>query len=109
MTTNSNLLKPFILPYLLFILISIILLCNCSSAEITKRDKSQRNPLIEKIRLAMDANYRMDVQRSEDIFNEAINKWPDEPLPYLFKGGLYLNILRYHNKNIEEENRKLKE
>ena len=57
----------------------------------------------------MDAYYRMDDQRAENIFNETISKWPEAPQPYLFKGGFYLNILRYRNKNIEEENQRLKD
>lgn len=57
----------------------------------------------------MDANYRMDTERSEDIFNEAISEWPEDPMPYLFKGGLYLNKFRYLNENMEEERKRLKE
>ena len=57
----------------------------------------------------MDANYRMDLERSEVIFNEAISGWPEDPMPYLFKGGLYLNKFRYLNDNMEEERARLKE
>ena len=94
---------------LLSLLISSALLCNCSNAESIKRSDAQQNPLIEKIRLAMDANYRMDSKRAEDIFNEAISEWPEDPMPYLFKGGLYLNKFRYLIDNMEEERVRLKE
>ncbi|MGR3302850.1 MAG: tetratricopeptide repeat protein [Candidatus Scalindua sp.] len=106
---NSELIKPGIVLCLFSLLISSTLLCNFSNAESIKWSDAQQNPLIEKIRLAMDANYRMDSERSEDIFNEAISKWPEDPMPYLFKGGLYLNKFRYLNDNMEEERARLKE
>ncbi len=101
--------KSVIILYLFFSLISSILLCNSLNADITKDSDSQNDLIIEKIRQAMDAYYRMDDQRAENIFNEVIDSWPEDPLPYLFKGGFYLNILRYRNKNIEEENQRLKD
>ncbi|MFQ5965024.1 MAG: tetratricopeptide repeat protein [Candidatus Scalinduaceae bacterium] len=94
---------------LIVILISSILLCYRSWAETIEGNKSKHKSLINKIELAMDALYRMEVQKSEDIFDEAINEWPEDPLPYLFKGGLYLNMFRHRNNTTEEENRRLKE
>ena len=107
--TNSKLGKTVTFYCLFSFLISNILLCNCSNAETIKRSTTHHDPLIDKIKLAMDANYRMDSERSEDIFNEAINEWPEDPMPYLFKGGLYLNKFRYLNDNMEEERARLKE
>jgi tetratricopeptide (TPR) repeat protein len=101
--------KPGTILYLFFFLISSVLLCNGLNADIIKNSDSQNDLIIEKIRQAMDAYYRMDDQKAENIFNEAISKWPEDPLPYLFKGGFYLNILRYRNKNREEENQRLKD
>lgn len=101
--------KPGTILYLFSFLISGFLLCNDLNADTIKSSDSQNDLIIEKIRQAMDAYYRMDDQRAENIFNEAISEWPEEPLPYLFKGGFYLNILRYRNKNIDEENQKLKD
>jgi tetratricopeptide (TPR) repeat protein len=101
--------KPGIILYLFYFLISSILLCNGLNADTIKNSDSQQHLIIEKIRQAMDAYYRMDDQRAENIFNETISKWPHAPLPYLFKGGFYLNILRYRNQNREEENQKLKD
>ncbi|MHC4321785.1 MAG: hypothetical protein ACYST3_05870 [Planctomycetota bacterium] len=100
--------KPGMILYLFSFLISGILLCNSLNASTINSD-SQHDLIIEKIRQAMDAYYRMDDQRAENIFNDAIGKWPEDPLPYLFKGGFYLNILRYRNKNREDENQRLKE
>jgi len=107
--TNSDLTKRWTNLYILSFLISGILLCNCTNADTKTGGKSQPGQLIEKIRLAMDASYRMDNQRSEYIFNEAISEWPEDPMPYLFKGGLYLNKFRYLNSNMEEEIVRLKE
>ena len=106
---DSELIKPGIILCLFSLLISSTLLCNFSKAESIKRSDAQQNPLIEKIKLAMDANYRMDSERSEVIFNEAISEWPEDPMPYLFKGGLYLNKFRHLNENMEEERARLKE
>ncbi len=106
---DSELIKPGIILCLFSLLISSTLLCNFSNAESIKRSDAQQNPLIEKIKLAMDANYRMDSERSEVIFNEAISEWPEDPMPYLFKGGLYLNKFRHLNENMEEERARLKE
>ena len=39
----------------------------------------------------------------------SISEWPEDPMPYLFKGGLYLNKFRYLNDNMEEERARLKE
>jgi len=75
---NSELIKPGIILCLFSLLISSTLLCNFSNAESIKRSDAQQNPLIEKIKLAMDANYRMDSERSEVIFNEAISEWPED-------------------------------
>ena len=105
---NSELIKPGIIFYLFSLLISSTLLCNFSNAESIEQGDAQQNPLTEKIKLAMDANYRMDSERSEDIFNEAISEWPEDPMPYLYKGGLYLNKFRYLNDNMEEERARLK-
>lgn len=95
--------------YLFSFIISSSILCNGLNASIIKSSDSLHNLISEKIRQAMDAYYRMDDQKAEYIFNEAISTWPEEPLPYLFKGGFYLNILRYRNKNIEEDNQRLKD
>ncbi len=106
---NDTLFPPHIFPYLSAILICGILLCNSSKAETIEGNKSEDSSLIRKIKLAMDAFYRMDIQKSEDIFDEAINQWPEEPLPYLFKGGLYLNMFRHSKDNSVEESVRLKE
>jgi len=48
----------------------------------------------------------MDNQRSEDLFNEAISKWPEDPKPYLFKGDLYLKQAiekGWQRDNLEEQ------
>ncbi len=95
--------------YLFSFIISAILLSNGLNAETIKNSDSQHALIIEKIRQAMDAYYRMDDQSADNIFNETISEWPEEPLPYLFKGGFYLNTLRYRNKNIKEENQRLKD
>ncbi len=107
--TNFDKTKTKIILYLLSFLLSGILLCNCSNAETATISKSQPNQLIEKIRLAMNASYRMENQQSEDIFNEAIGEWPEDPMPYLFKGGLYLKKFSYINSNSDEEIVRLKE
>jgi len=101
--------KPGMILHLFAFLISSILFCNCLNADTIKNSDSQHDLIIEKIRQAMDAYYRMDDQRAENIFDDAIGKWPEDPMPYLFKGGFYLNILRYRNKNRDEENKRLKE
>ncbi len=100
--------KSDMILYLFSFLISTILLCNGLKASTINTD-SQHDLITEKIREAMDAYYRMDDQRAENIFNDIIGKWPEDPLPYLFKGGFYLNRLRYRNKNREEENQRLKD
>jgi len=100
--------KSHMILYLFSFLISTILLCNGLKASTINTD-SQHDLITEKIREAMDAYYRMDDQRAENIFNDIIGKWPEDPLPYLFKGGFYLNRLRYRNKNREEENQRLKD
>ena len=105
---NFDKTKPCTNLYLLSFLISGILLCNHTNADIKTNVKSQPNQLIEKIKLAMDASYRMNNQRSENIFNDAINEWPEDPMPYLFKGGLYLNKFRYLNSDLEGEIDRLK-
>ncbi len=99
---NSEATKPRIKLYVLTFLISSILLCNYTNAEIGTADRSQPSQLIEKIRLAMDASYRMDDQKAESIFNEAISEWPEDPMPYLFKGGFYLKKFRYLKSDHEE-------
>ena len=101
---NHN--KPATIIYLFSFLISSILLCNSLDAGTTHSDH-QRVLITEKIREAMDSYYRMDDQKAENTFNEAIRQWPEDPLPYLFKGGFYLNMLRYRNKSREEENQRL--
>ena len=106
---NFDKTKTKIIFYLVALLLSSILLCNCSNAETLTIGKLQPNQLVEKIRLAMDASYRMDNQRSEDIFNDAISEWPEDPMPYLFKGGLYLKKFRYLSSDLEEEVVRLKE
>ncbi len=106
---NDTLFPPHIFPYLSAILICGILLCNCSEAETIERNKLEDNSLIRKVKLAMDAFYRMDIQRSEDTFDEAINQWTEDPLPYLFKGGLYLNMFRHSKDNSVEESIQLEE
>lgn len=100
--------KSGMILYLFSFLISSFLLCNCLNASTINRD-SQHDLITEKIREAMDAYYRMDDQRAENLFNDVISKWPEDPQPYLFKGGFYLNILRYRNKNREDENQRLKD
>ncbi len=94
---------------LLFFIILAIVLSNCANAETIASTKSQQNPIIDKIREAMELSYQMDIERSEAVFNEAINEWPDDPKPYLFKGGLYLNMFQNINNKTEEEVFKLKE
>jgi tetratricopeptide (TPR) repeat protein len=101
--------KPGVVSYLFAFIICSILLCNYSNAETQSSGKLQKSQIREKIRQAMDASYRMDIERSEKIFDEAINKWPDDPMPYLFKGGLYLNIFQNLNNRTEEEIDRLKE
>ncbi len=65
--------------------------------------------MVEKIRLAMDLSYQMDIEQSESVFDEAIREWPEYPEPYLFKGGLYLNMFQNLNNETQEEVSKLKE
>ncbi len=65
--------------------------------------------MVEKIRLAMDLSYQMDIEQSESVFDEAIREWPEYPEPYLFKAGLYLNMFQNFNNETEEEVSKLKE
>ncbi len=57
----------------------------------------------------MDLSYQMDIEQSEEVFDEAIREWPDAPGPYLFKGGLYLNMFQNLNNEKEEEVETLKE
>ncbi len=80
-----------------------MVLCDCNNAETLTSGKHQKNLLIKKIRLAMDESYRMDYKRSEEIFNEAISEWPVDPMPYLFKGGLYLNMFQNLNNETVEK------
>ncbi len=101
--------KAVIVSYLLSILIISIFLCNCSHAETVSSDNPQGNSLIETIQMAMDLSYQMEIKQSEDIFNEAIKEWPEDPMPYLFKGGLYLNMFQNLSNNTEVEREKLKE
>ena len=98
-----------IFSYLFLFIISSILLCNYSNAETLSSDNPQKSQLVEKIRLAMDLSYQMDIERSESVFDEAISEWPEDPKPYLFKGGLYLNMFQNLNNKTEEEVSKLKE
>jgi len=101
--------NPGIFSYLFLFVISCILLCNYSNAETLSSHDPQKSQLVEKIRLAMDLSYQMDIERSESVFDEAISEWPEDPEPYLFKGGLYLNMFQNLNNETEEEVSKLKE
>ena len=75
--------KPGMILYLFSFLTSSILLCNSLNADIIENSDSQNDLIIEKIRQAMDAYYRMDDQRAENIFNDAISEWPEDPLHWL--------------------------
>ncbi len=102
--------NPGISAYLFFfIIIASILLCNYADAETASSDNPQNVLMMEKIRQAMDLSYQMDIERSESLFDEAISEWPEDPEPYLFKGGLYLNLFQHLNNKTEEEVDKLKE
>ena len=101
--------NPGIFSYLFLFIISCILLCNYSNAETLSSHNPQKSLLVEKIRLAMDLSYQMNIERSESVFDEAISEWPDDPEPYLFKGGLYLNMFQNLNNKTEEEVYKLKD
>lgn len=65
--------------------------------------------LISEIREALDAYYQMDYKRAEELFDEVINKWPDNPLSYLAKGGYALERFRFRSDNTKEENDRFKE
>ncbi|GAX59294.1 tetratricopeptide repeat protein [Candidatus Scalindua japonica] len=101
--------KFVIITDFLFFIILVILLSEAINGEVIEDEKSQKDPIIEKIREAMELSYQMDRERSEKVFDEAINKWPDDPEPYLFKGGLYLNMFQNLNNTTEEEVERLKE
>ncbi len=98
-----------IITYLLSFIILAIAFSDCANSETVASGKSQQNPIIEKIREAMELSYQMDIERSEAVFDEAISEWPEDPEPYLFKGGLYLNMFQNLNNKTEEEVAKLKE
>ncbi len=107
---KSECIKPGIILYFMFLIASCILFSNNSIADTQLDNELQHDQIIEKIRVAMDASYRMDYKRSEDIFNETITKWPDNPMPYLFKGGLFLNMFQnVSDKTEEKEVNRLKE
>ena len=72
--------KSDMILYLFSFLISSILFCSCLNASTINTD-FQHDLIAEKIREAMDAYYRMDDQRAENIFNEAIGEWPEDPQP----------------------------
>ncbi len=84
------------------------MLSDCANAETIASKKLQQNSIIEKIREAMELSYQMDIERSEAVFDKAINEWPDDPKPYLFKGGLYLNMFQNLNDETENEVERLK-
>ena len=65
--------------------------------------------IIEKVERSMDAFYRMDFKKSENIIDEAIKDNPNEPLLYLIKGGFYLEKFRFNKGSNEAQNQELKE
>lgn len=85
------------------------MLYTVSNAEGIGKDLTGNEALVNKIAQAMDAFYHMDFQRSEDIFDEAIKEWPDDPLPYLFNGGFYLELFRYYKDNPEAKAQEYRE
>ncbi len=93
--------------YLLFFIMCCIPVCGYSNAEELSGDK-QQSPLIDTIWNAMEASYRMDYKHAEELFDETIEKWPDDPMPYLFKGGLYLNMFEKVSNESEEEIERIK-
>lgn len=106
---NLKMRKFGIITNLLSFIIIAIVFSDFANAETVTSTIPQQDPIIEKIREAMELSYHMDIEDSEAVFDEAINKWPDDPKPYLFKAGLYLNMFQNLNNETEDEVERLKE
>ena len=79
--------------------------CVCAETN-SVADNGQMNGAI---REALDVYYQMKYKRAEELFDNAINKWPEHPMPYLVKAGYALERYRFHDDNTKEENRRFKE
>jgi Tfp pilus assembly protein PilF len=80
-----------------FLHIFILFMCtnlspSCLNAETKEVGSPSQTALIDKIGIAMDYFYRMDSQKANKILDDTIDEWPLNPLPYLFKAGLCLQI-----------------
>lgn len=97
--------------YICFIVLVIAfsLLSVCLQSESVGGSDFNNKRLISELESALDAFYRMDFEKSEKIFDKAIMSWSQNPLPYLIKGGYYLEKFRFHKDYTQAEEKQIKD
>lgn len=105
MIKNSNIITNKTKVYLSIFTVTIILFFSAIRVSADPADKELDKELMQ----ALDAFYKMDYQLSEDMFDDIIEKNPQNPLPYLIKGGYYLERYRFHKDFTKEEKSNIKE